>query len=97
MRRKPKPDRSDAESPELSAEWFARARPGREVMPGLIGPANAEQLLRSRRVRPPLATPKEHVNVRLDADILLAFKSEGRGWQTRLNAALRDWLRLHRP
>ena len=33
--------------------------------------------------------------IRLDADILQSFRSTGAGWQTRLNDALRDWLRSH--
>ena len=38
---------------------------------------------------------KEQVAIRLDAEVLLAFRASGRGWQTRLNAALKDWLRAH--
>jgi hypothetical protein len=30
--------------------------------------------------------------MRLDDDLLQAFKSKGRGWQTRINSALREWL-----
>jgi uncharacterized protein (DUF4415 family) len=33
--------------------------------------------------------------LRLDADILAAFRATGQGWQTRANAALRDWLKSH--
>jgi len=54
-------------------------------------------MLRPRRGRPRSATPKEHVNIRLDADVVQAFKSTGKGWQTRLNDALRDWLSTHAP
>jgi len=42
-------------------------------------------------------TPKEHVNTRLDADVVQAFRRAGKGWQTRLNNALRDWLNTHAP
>ncbi|NYT77922.1 BrnA antitoxin family protein [Alcaligenaceae bacterium] len=34
-------------------------------------------------------------SLRYDADIIDAFKAGGEGWQTRMNSALRDWLRLH--
>ena len=30
-----------------------------------------------------------------DADVVDAFKATGKGWQTRMNAALRDWLKAH--
>ncbi|MGL4231686.1 MAG: BrnA antitoxin family protein [Casimicrobium sp.] len=46
-----------------------------------------------RKARGPNKRPtKEQVAIRLDSDVLLAFRSEGRGWQTRVNAALKDWL-----
>ena len=32
-------------------------------------------------------------NVRLDPDVLQAFKATGAGWQTRINAVLLDWAR----
>lgn len=48
-----------------------------------------------KRGRPALAAPKEHVNIRVDADIVGAFKQTGTGWQPRLANALRDWLKTH--
>jgi uncharacterized protein (DUF4415 family) len=33
----------------------------------------------------------------LDADVLEAFKASGEGWRSRLNEALREWLRAHPP
>lgn len=38
---------------------------------------------------------KVSTTVRFDADVLEAFKSTGRGWQTRMNDALKEWLREH--
>ena len=92
MPRTRKPERVDDDTPELTPEWFAKAKPARDVLPGLVGEKSAEQLLAPRRGRPPLDRPKEHVNIRLDADIVQAFKSKGPGWQTRVNSALREWL-----
>lgn len=46
--------------------------------------------------RPKSASPKVALTVRYDADIIDAFKAGGDGWQTRMNHALRDWLRTHR-
>jgi uncharacterized protein (DUF4415 family) len=34
--------------------------------------------------------------VRSDADVAEAFRATGEGWQTRMNDALRAWLREHR-
>ena len=33
--------------------------------------------------------------VRFDLDILAAFKATGKGWQTRMNDTLREWLKDH--
>jgi uncharacterized protein (DUF4415 family) len=41
------------------------------------------------RGRPKLAAPKVSTTIRLDADVLAAFKAAGPGWQSRINAALR--------
>jgi len=30
--------------------------------------------------------------IRLDPDVIEAFRAQGRGWQSRINAALREWL-----
>ncbi len=40
--------------------------------------------------RPALAVKRPTLNMRVDADVLDAFKATGPGWQTRINAALRD-------
>lgn len=44
-----------------------------------------------RRVgRPRLDRPKALMTMRVDADVLQSIKSSGEGWQTRVNALLRD-------
>lgn len=95
MPRKPNPELIDDDVPEATDEWFKKARPAKDVLPGLVGRSAAKELLKPKRGRPVSASPKEHVNIRLDADVLSAFKGTGSGWQTRLNNALRDWLRTH--
>lgn len=52
---------------------------------------------RKRRGRPAGSGHKEQVAIRLDRDILTAFRASGEGWQTRMNAALREWLETHAP
>jgi len=41
------------------------------------------------RGRPKSETRKEAISLRVDADVLDAFKSTGEGWQTRMNGVLR--------
>ena len=48
-----------------------------------------------RRGRPRLASPKEAINIRLSADVLEQFRAKGQGWQTRIDAALKQWLVEH--
>ena len=63
------------DAPEWTQEMFDRAeiRIGDKVV---------------RRGRPPGST-KTQVSLRLDQDVLAAFRAGGPGWQSRMNAALR--------
>lgn len=45
-----------------------------------------------RRGRPPAATPKVSTTIRLSQDVIDHFKADGRGWQTRIDRALREWI-----
>ena len=48
------------------------------------------------KTRGPNVKPlKEQVAVRYSPDVLAAFRATGAGWQTRMNDALKDWLRTH--
>ncbi|MCC6196866.1 MAG: BrnA antitoxin family protein [Burkholderiales bacterium] len=63
-------------------------------------PLTADELkegiaLAKKRGRP-IGSSKESTTVRFDRDVLDAFRAAGPGWQTRMNAALRDWLKTHR-
>ncbi|MCL2656838.1 MAG: BrnA antitoxin family protein [Betaproteobacteria bacterium] len=50
-----------------------------------------------KRGRPAGSGVKEQVAIRFDREVLDAFRAEGPGWQTRMNDALRDWIKTHRP
>ena len=47
------------------------------------------------RGRPPIANPKVSTTIRLSPDVIRHFKAGGRGWQTRIDAALREWIAEH--
>ncbi len=69
------------EIPELTEEWFKRAdlyEGGRLI----------------KRGRPPSPQPKEALSLRLDSDIVAHYRRSGRGWQSRINAALRKAAKL---
>jgi uncharacterized protein (DUF4415 family) len=69
------------EAPEWTDEMFDRAD-------FYIG----GKLVRRGR---PAGSRKISTTVRFDKDILEAFRKRGKGWQTRMNAALREWLAEH--
>ena len=43
-----------------------------------------------KRGRPAVPVKRPTLNMRVDAEVLEAFKATGPGWQTRINALLRD-------
>jgi uncharacterized protein (DUF4415 family) len=45
---------------------------------------------------PPIGQKKKQVTLRLDQDIVDWFKSQGRGYQTQMNAVLRAWVQGHK-
>jgi len=47
-----------------------------------------------KRGRPKSANPKRQITLRLDAEIVDHFRAKGRGWQTRINSALREAVRI---
>jgi uncharacterized protein (DUF4415 family) len=44
-----------------------------------------------------LPPPREHINIRLDADVLAWFKQAGRCYQTRINNVLRAFVESRKP
>ncbi|HQT30645.1 MAG TPA: BrnA antitoxin family protein [Thiobacillus sp.] len=83
---------ADPDSRELDAEWFAKAKHASEVLP----PEMYAALVAKRpRGRPKADATKVFTAIRLDADLLETFKATGKGWQTRVNAALRQFIAEH--
>lgn len=80
--------RPDNENPEWTREDFKRARPALAVIGEIFGP-EASRTVAQRRGRPRKASPKINQTLRLDADVVEAYRQQGRGWQTRINAVLR--------
>jgi len=73
-------------------EWTASDFKNAVRFDGL--PQSLQEKLRGRR-GPQKAPRKIQTAIRYDADIIDAFKSGGPGWQTRMNNALREWLKAH--
>ncbi|MFJ3525911.1 BrnA antitoxin family protein [Pseudomonas sp. NPDC090203] len=72
------------DAPELTEDFFERADE-------FVG----ERLV--RRGRPKAQIVRERITIRLEPEVVQQFKASGPGWQTRMNAALVDWLKTHTP
>lgn len=96
MAKRPDPELIDDKNPEWTVREIARARPSREVLPKLFSAKAAKAMLKPRG-RPPADVVKDRITIRLSPDVTAAFRASGDGWQTRIDAALRDWLRTHSP
>ena len=71
---------------ELTMDDFQVAKPFSSL------PASLQAKLRGR---PKAAVTKERITIRLSPDVVSTFRATGDGWQTRVDAALRDWLKSH--
>jgi len=87
--RLPKID-EDGEVGDLSVVDAAAFRPAAEVLP--------TTLLKKIGLRGPQKAPvKERITIRLSPDVVQTFRATGDGWQSKIDAALRDWLTTHSP
>ncbi|BBB12876.1 BrnA antitoxin family protein [Sphingopyxis sp. FD7] len=75
---------SDPDAPEATDEQLAQARPFADAFPAL-----ADKMRRNVGGRPKADKTKVAVSIRLDSEVLEAFKAGGPGWQSRMNKALR--------
>lgn len=81
---------ADGEVRELTAADMRRFRPVTAALP--------RALLHKVNVRGPQKAPtKERITIRLSPEVVQPFRATGDGWQTRMDAALKDWLSSHRP
>lgn len=86
--------RPDDENPEWTRQEIRNARPALEVIAEVFGPGAAEGLKRARG-RPAKPDRKVNQTLRLDPDVLEAFRREGSGWQARINDVLREHMPKH--
>jgi uncharacterized protein (DUF4415 family) len=80
--------RSNAENPEWTADEIRSARPLMDALPK----ETAAAVRRYRGQRGPQKNPtKELISLRVDRDVVAAYRATGAGWQTRANDALRAY------
>ena len=72
-------------TPELTDDELSQLKPFAEVFPETA--AKIEETLRARGKQK--APTKEMISLRVDRDVLAAYRATGAGWQSRMNAALK--------
>lgn len=80
---------TDGEVRELTTADFKTFKPFSTLS------APLRKKLTGLRGRPKAAETKERITIRLSPDVVHTFRAAGPGWQTRMDAALRDWLKTH--
>jgi uncharacterized protein (DUF4415 family) len=87
-KRKPMTDLK-GEVREISSADLKGFRTAREALPASVR--------RKVGVRGPQKAPtKERITIRLSPEVVARFRATGEGWQSRMDAALQDWLRKHK-
>ena len=88
---------NDGEVGDLSKAPTELFRPASDVLPPKLY-ASLVVLKKQRGERgPQKSRTKVPTTIRFDADVLAALKASGKGWQSRVNEAVRDWLKTHSP
>jgi len=74
------------DAPALGSEWFEAAHQ-----------YHGDVLVKKGQGRPPFpeSERKVPVKIRYDQEVIEALRQTGKGWQTRMNKALRQYLKEH--
>lgn len=90
-----------ANDPEMIAFEAALLRSAEQAVKGEYARVRTPADMRARQVERELGRVvvkrKVAVTIRLDEAVLEVFKATGRGWRSRINNALREWLKNNRP
>ena len=85
------PELVDDENPEWNEDDF------RAAIPFSALPESLQVKLRATGRSAQKASTKERITIRLSPEVVQRFRASGSGWQTRMDAALKDWLKEHSP
>jgi uncharacterized protein (DUF4415 family) len=86
--RKPLTD-DEGEVRELTDEDFAHAIPF-----SALPEREREMLLSLKKLRGPQKVPtKQRITIRLSPEVVTHFRNTGKGWQSRMDEVLQDWLK----
>ena len=89
MKKKPKhikqKDWEAVESPPLSNKMLSKMQPVRKAHP------NIPSRVRGQQKKP----TKKQLTIRLNQEVVEYFKLQGKGWQTKINEVLADYVNSH--
>jgi uncharacterized protein (DUF4415 family) len=75
-----KAEQHDIENPEWTDEMFKKAEPANKIMPRITG--------RGKQKKP----VKISTTIRLSEEVISHFKSSGKGWQSRIDTILKEYV-----
>ena len=85
-----------AEIPEFNSAKMSKMRPANEVLPDVVAAYHSGTLKRKRGQRGVQKSPtKQAVSIRLSTEVVDFFKQSGKGWQTRVDDVLREYVVSH--
>ncbi|TXK98666.1 hypothetical protein BMR02_08750 [Methylococcaceae bacterium HT1] len=77
-----------ADGTYLSDEELAQLKPVTEF-------SELESAVKASVGRPMSNNPKKSINIRLSPEVLEYFRATGKGWQTRMDSVLREYVESH--
>ncbi len=78
------------DAPELTEAFFDEAT--LKINDEIVSASEVNEAFKRRVGRPKSANPKKAISIRLSVDVLEYFKSTGRGWQTRVDKVLYQYM-----
>ena len=81
------------EAPEITAELLETGV--KMVGDQAVSDSEFKQAVKKTVGRPVSKNPKQLVSIRYDSQVIEYFKATGKGWQTRINEVLMEYIKTH--
>lgn len=78
------------DAPELDETFFDQATP--KINDEAVSVSEVKVAFTQRLGRPKSDNPKKAISIRLSPEVVEYFKSTGKGWQTRMDEALQEYV-----
>ncbi len=81
------------DAPEITAELLESGV--KMVGDQAVSDSEFKQVVKKTVGRPASKNPKQLVSIRYDSQVIEYFKATGKGWQTRINEVLMEYIKTH--